>query len=131
MKYDDKALEAQEPERDFSKTAGRLKTMLFAVIGILVIIYILVANFEKIGTLKSQQVSILKYNDLSYNVGDEVGSIHNLFPIHFFTLFNKNEVLDRMGCLVNQNTTLCNKYEERKCEVYGLKSREYITCMLL
>ena len=60
-----------------------------AVIGVLAIIYVLVANFSKIGTEKSQQVSILKYNDLTYNVANDVGGIASLFPLHMFTTFNK------------------------------------------
>jgi hypothetical protein len=54
MKYDGKALEAQEPERDFSPTFGYIKLAVLAVIGVLAIIYVLVANFSKIGTEKSQ-----------------------------------------------------------------------------
>jgi hypothetical protein len=70
-------------------------------VGVLAAIYIVVANFSKIGSEKSQAVSILKYNHLTYNVANEVGGIGTLFPLHMFTMFNKNEVLDRMGCLVN------------------------------
>lgn len=105
--------------------------VLLAIIGLFAVIYILVANFKKIGSEKSQQVSVLKYNDLTYYVGEEVGGIQNLLPLHFLTTFNKNEVLDRMGCLVNNNKTLCDKYEERKCEVHGIKRKEYDTCMLI
>jgi hypothetical protein len=36
-----------------------------------------------------------------------------------------------MGCLVSNNTDLCNKYQERKCEVHGLKEQEYDFCMLV
>ena len=54
MKYDEKALKSQEPERDFSPTLGYVKLLLMAVIGVLAIIYVLVANFSKIGTEKSQ-----------------------------------------------------------------------------
>jgi hypothetical protein len=94
-------------------------------------IYVIVSMFSRIGDIKSQQVSINKYNDLSYYIGDDVGGIQSLFPLHFFTLFNKNEVLDRMGCLVSNTTALCNKFEERKCEVWGLTQPEYDTCMLV
>jgi hypothetical protein len=45
--------------------------VIMLVIGVLAVIYILVANFNKIGTEKSQTVSILKYNDLTYDVNDE------------------------------------------------------------
>jgi hypothetical protein len=89
MKYDEKALKSQEPEKDFSPTLGYVKLLLMAVIGVLAIIYVLVANFSKIGTEKSQQVSILKYNDLTYNVANDVGGIASLFPLHMFTTFNK------------------------------------------
>ena len=131
MKYDAGALQAQEPERDFSPTLGYVKLLLLAIIGVLAIIYILVANFSKIGSEKSQQVSILKYNDLTYNVSDSVGGITNLFPLHMFTTLNKQEVVDRMECIVSENVDMCNKYKERQCEVYGLKDQKYDTCMLI
>lgn len=110
---------------------GYVKLAVLLVVGVLACIYIVYANFSKIGSEKSQQVSILKYNDLSYMIGNDDGGIQNLFPLHFFTTFNRQEVLDRMNCLINDNTELCIKYEERKCEVYGLKSSSYDTCMLI
>ena len=131
MKYDGKALQSQEPERDFSPTLGYVKLLILAVIGVFAIIYILVANFSKIGSEKSQQVSILKYNDLTYNVSDSVGGITSLFPLHMFSTLNKQEVVDRMECIVSENTTMCNKYKERQCQVYGLKDSKYDTCMLI
>jgi hypothetical protein len=72
-----------------------------AIIGFFAIVYVLVANFSKIGTEKSQTVSILKYNDLTYYVGDDVSGIASLFPLHMFSTFNKQQVIDRMECLVN------------------------------
>jgi len=131
MKYDEDALEDLEPERDFSPTLGYVKLLLLATIGVLAIIYILVANFSKIGSEKSQQVSTLKYNDLTYNVSDSMGGITNLLPLHMFTTLNKQEVVDRMECLVSENVQMCNKYKERQCEVYGLKDQKYDTCMLI
>lgn len=54
MKYDDKALEAQEPEKEFSPVFGYVKLAIMGIIGILAAIYIVVANFSKIGSEKSQ-----------------------------------------------------------------------------
>jgi hypothetical protein len=131
MKYDGGALKAQEPEKDFSNTLGYIKMAIMFTVGVFAAIYIVYSNFSKIGSEKSQAVSILKYNDLTYNVANEVGGIGTLFPLHMFTMLNKNEVLDRMGCLVNQDEKLCNKFEERKCEKYGIKTQLYDTCMLI
>jgi len=50
MKYDDQALEKQEPERDFSPLFKNLKLLFIAIGAIIAIIYILAANFSKIGT---------------------------------------------------------------------------------
>jgi hypothetical protein len=105
-----------------------MKQILFWIIVFSIVIYTLSTNLSKIGTEKSQEVSILKHIELQYNITG--GGLYKLIPLHFFTTFNRNEVIMRMECLVNQRTDACNLYEERKCEVNGLKNPEYDDCML-
>jgi hypothetical protein len=81
-----------------------------------------------IGTEKTQEVTILKKNELLYNI---TGGIYTLMPLHFFTTLNKNKLIDRMECLVQGNKKQCNAYEFRKCETVGLKVPEYDECMIL
>lgn len=83
--------------------------MLFWVIVATVVIYTLTTNLSKIGTEKSQEVTILKYTELMYDITGS--SLYKLLPLHFFTSFNKNEVIRRMECLVNENKDACNAYE--------------------
>jgi hypothetical protein len=58
MKYDGGALKGQEPEKDFSPLMGYVKLAITMLVGIFVVIYIVLANFKKIGSEKSQQVVI-------------------------------------------------------------------------
>ena len=130
LKYDENALQDQEPEKEFSPMFKYTKLFLMLAIAAMAVMYILVANFKKIGTEKSQQVSIRKLNEISYDVSNNNSGIQGLFPVHLFTAFNKNEVLDRMGCLINQDQDLCNQFEERKCQDYDMKTKPYDLCML-
>lgn len=70
----------------------------------------------------------MKHTELMYDITG--ASLYKLLPLHFFTSFNKNEVIERMECLVNNKTDACSAYEMRKCEVFGLKNPEYDVCML-
>ena len=54
MKYDETALKDQEPEREFSPMMKAGKLIIILAIAVLVVIYIVVANYKKIGTEKSQ-----------------------------------------------------------------------------
>ena len=78
-----------------------------------IVIYTLMTNLSKIGTEKSQEVTILKHTELMYDITG--ASLYKLLPLHFFTSFNKNEVIRRMECLVNEKKDACNAYEMRKC----------------
>ena len=121
-------LKNQEPERVTKPYWGYFKQVVYTAIIITVIVYIVRTNLSKIGSEKSQEVSILKHTELDYNITD--GMLYDLMPLHFFTTFNKAEVIKRMECLVNNKKLECNFYEERKCEVLGIKSPGYDECML-
>ena len=51
-------------------------------------------------------------------------------PVHWFLEINKEDVVDRMECLLNENDTLCEHYDEMKCAVFDKKSYRYESCML-
>jgi hypothetical protein len=96
-----------EPEKRFSNLTGQIKMLLISVIAIFGIVYILVANFKKLGEQKGQQVSVNKLSSLNYMIDEESGGMMTLFPLHFFGFFNKNDVIDRMSCLYYNDTELC------------------------
>ena len=43
---------------------------------------------------------------------------------------SRQDVVDRMECLVNKNDTFCKDYDELKCTVYDKKEDNYEYCML-
>ena len=56
--------------------------------------------------------------------------LERLLPVHWFLEMNREDVVDRMECLINNNETLCEHYDEVKCSVLDKKSYEYESCML-
>ena len=104
------------------------KQYLFYLIALLVEVYTLYTNVGLIGTEKSQEVTILKKTELVYPITG--GELYKLIPLHFFTFFNRNEMILRMECFINGRTDACNEYEERKCQIHGLKEPAYDNCML-
>ena len=73
----------------------------------------------------------MKFNELSYYIGEEVGGIVSIFPLHFFATFNKNEILNRMKCLVNRDQEVCIKERMKTCKTFNdMKSLDYDKCVL-
>lgn len=53
MKYNEDDLREQEPEKKFSKAPSYAKNFILFAVFVLVVLYVIVANFSKIGTEKS------------------------------------------------------------------------------
>ena len=36
--------------------------------------------------------------------------VNNLYPVDFFTVYKKSDIINRMGCLVSRDVQACNLY---------------------
>jgi hypothetical protein len=56
--------------------------------------------------------------------------IPTLLPIHQFLTFNKSEIISRINCKVNSDTTDCNTIEQRRCEHIDNTTEAFDECMV-
>ena len=85
-----------EPEHKASMGIW-IKMVLKILAGIIIFFYVIVENVNKIGKLKSESLNLVKKTEITYKITND------LLPMHYFSEFSKNQITDRMECLVNQN----------------------------
>ena len=73
------------------------------------------------------------FTNLTYSLDEyPLGGIGQLIPLHHFGSFEKNDVLDRMECMINKHPKACFHYAEKQCvHMYDQKSIDYVKCMVL
>lgn len=74
------------------------------VIGISSFFFIVISNFNKLGTLKTQALKLVKQTSFEYEM------TRATLPVHFFTEFTKFEITNRMECLLHKVPGPCMKY---------------------
>lgn len=93
-----------------------------------VVLQILIGSLKKYGTEKIQVVSTKMNNEFFYDMEDY--PLKKLFPLHWFLEINREDVVDRMECVLKNKPEFCQIYDEKKCTVYDIKSELYQDCML-
>ena len=126
--YNEEALESLEPEKNHSKKGSRLKFMIKMALVVVILFKIVWETVKKYGNQKSQELSTTMHNNYIYDTIEN--PLERLLPVHWFLEMNREDVVDRMECLINNNETLCEHYDEVKCSVLDKKSYEYESCML-
>jgi hypothetical protein len=53
------------------------------------------------------------HNEFEYDM--EEHPLRKLLPVHWFLIINKEEVVDRLECLVSEIPDQCLRYDEMKC----------------
>ena len=84
-------------------------------IGVSSFFFIVISNFNKLGTLKTQSLKLLKETSFEYEM------TRTTLPVHFFTEFTKFEVTNRMECLLNKVPQPCMQF----CETVTAKHPTY------
>ena len=85
-----------EPEKKASMGVW-IKMILKILAGIIIFFYVIVENVNKIGKLKSESLNLVKKTEISYDMTND------LLPMHYFSEFSKDQITDRMECLINRN----------------------------
>ena len=108
MKSD--SLEKFEPQREETNWTKILINFLLGCTVMAAVVYIFLTNYNKIGTLKQQQVTLEMEQELSYEMSSK------LLPIHLFSTMNREQIVTRMMCTEDLNLDACIIY----CETYQI-----------
>jgi hypothetical protein len=79
-----------------------------------------------LGTEKTQSLKYKYYTFLDYNTTD----VPRLFPMHEFAYFEKQSVIDRMKCKVDDVEEECYRIEDTRCNLYPVMSEAHEICNL-
>lgn len=99
--YEEGGLEKLEPEKKHSSWGTRLKMILKLVVYVVIFIKIVLESFKKLGDEKIQVLSTEMHNEYFYQMADY--PLKKLMPLHWFVEMNREDVVDRMECTINQN----------------------------
>ena len=102
-----------------------IKKNLIKLIVLILLVFILTANLENLGEQKNQLIKFVTVQNLTY----DAQLIPTLLPIHQFLTFNKTEIIDRINCKVNSDTTACNSIEQRRCDHIDNTTEAFDECM--
>lgn len=128
MTYNEASLEGLEPEKKHTAYGSKMKLILKLAIVVVIFIQVVLESFKKYGTEKIQVLSTNMHNEFYYHLSEY--PLMNLLPLHWYLEMNKEDVVDRMECLINKNPEQCQHFDEMKCAVNDLKSDAYERCML-
>ena len=104
MDTDTQRLDKFEPELKRPIYKKYMKKILMFVTAMMLALYIILSNTKYIGTMKSQSLSSAKTTNFTFPMS------HNLLPVHQFTVFDKQDILNRMECLINNRYEPCMEY---------------------
>ena len=68
---------------------------------ILVFIFIIVSNVDKLNSLKSTSLELVKKTKMEYEMNEDT------LPVHFFLELDRLEITNRMACLKNKDWEAC------------------------
>ena len=101
MNYKEEDLEKLEPEKKHSAYGSRTKLILQLALVVVIFIQVVLTSFKKYGTEKIQVLSTNMHNEFFYQLSEY--PLRDLFPLHWYLEINKEDVVDRMECLINEN----------------------------
>ena len=96
------------------------------VIGLGLLFGILYEYIITLGVEKSQSIKFVNHKEMTYNMSD----IPRLLPVHHFSFFETDAIVERMRCKVYQDPNACRKIEERRCQSLGKNTTRYEECMI-
>ena len=85
------------------------------LVGLIVFFTIVLKNINRINTLKSSSLELVKKIKIEYEINEET------LPVHYFIEFNKIEITNRMACLKNKESSACMYY----CQVIANNTSSY------
>lgn len=127
--FDENALEQEEPESSATNYQKYFKKFVTLCVVVYLLIAVVVESFKKIGQEKIQTtgtIMMIAFNfDLNRYTPDE------LLPFHWFMELNKQDVVDRMECLINKDSERCFEMQEQTCRAqFQVKGKNYENCMM-
>lgn len=93
-----------------------LKYVVMACIGLFLLTEVLYKSIMQLDTIKMQSQQVIKHDNYTYNLTGEV------VPIHFFTLLNKSETLERYDCGLRKDNATNMKCQYLECAKKPLKT---------
>ena len=122
-------LEREEPESSATNYFKYVRLLTTLFVGVYLFIAIVYDAFLKIGVEKIKNTSVAMKNILSYDL--EKYPTDELLPFHWFMEVNKQDVVDRMECLINEDAEMCFDMEEQVCRSkFEVKGTDYQDCMM-
>ena len=106
-------LEREEPESSATNYFKYLKILTTLGVGTYLFIEIAIKMFKKIGKIKLQNTSTEMKKALYYNLTKYPPD--ELLPFHWFMELNKQDVVDRMECLINNDDDRCFEMDKQTC----------------